>query len=101
MRFDYFERLVGERRAIDGDLAPHSPRRVTQRILHCRPRELRVAPVAEWSAGSGEHHPTQLRCRMAGDALQDRAVLAVHGDDLARARRARPPDEVAGDDESL
>ena len=36
VRLDYFERLVGECRAIDGDLSPHPPRRMTQRILDCR-----------------------------------------------------------------
>src|SRR5881394_3806065 len=36
---------------------------------------------------------------MTGNALQDRAVLAVYRNDFSCARRARLPDKISGDDE--
>src|SRR5207237_7741003 len=96
MSFDYLERLVGECRAIDGDLASHSPRRMTKRVIYSRGGESLGAPVPERSAGRGEHDTPNLRCRMSGDALEDRAVLAVDGHHFTRPRCARLPHEVAG-----
>src|SRR5262245_29972024 len=50
VRLDYFERLVRERGAIDGDLSPHAPRRMLQRIGDGRALQAVCAPRTEWSA---------------------------------------------------
>src|SRR5207237_2430894 len=63
MSFDYLERLVGECRAIDGDLASHSPRRMTKRVIYSRGGESLGDTVAERSAGRGSPHTTHLRTR--------------------------------------
>ena len=39
VRLDHLERLVRQRRAVDGDLAAHAPRRMPQRVLDRRARE--------------------------------------------------------------
>src|SRR5712692_916673 len=101
MCFDDFEGLVGERRAVDGDLAAHLPGRVPQGIIHTRRRESLRAPAAEWSARRGEHDSTDGRRRVSGDALKDGAVLAVNGNDLACSRGTRLPHQVSGDDPRL
>src|SRR6185436_14446510 len=101
MGLDDFERLIGESRAVDGDLASHSPRRVSQRVLDRRRRQPFDAPVAKRTTRGGQHDATNLRRRMTGDALQDRAVLAVNGNYFARARRAGLPHQITSDDESF
>ena len=45
VRLDDLERLVGERRAVDGDLASHAPGRMPQRVLERRVLELLGGPL--------------------------------------------------------
>src|SRR2546428_6553793 len=101
MRFDYLERFVGERRAVDGDLAPHTPGWMAQRIIDRRCRESLNGPVAEWPSRSGQHDSTNLRRRMSGNALENRAVLAVDRDDFAKPLSARVSYQITRDNESL
>src|SRR2546423_4009865 len=49
MRLDYFERLVGEGRTIDRDLATHLPRRMSQGIFDGGLCQLILAPTAKRS----------------------------------------------------
>src|SRR6185295_10626931 len=101
MGLDDFERLVGERCAVDGDLASHSPRRVSQRVLDRRRRQPLDTPVAKRTARSSQHNTPNLRGRMTGDALQDRAVLTVDGNHFAGAGIAGLPHQITGDYESF
>ena len=87
---DHLERLVGERRAVDGDLSSHPPGRMLQRVGERR--AARAAPAVHWRNGPPDAvriDASHLDARAAGDALQDRAVLAVDRHDLAAAARAR------------
>src|ERR1700737_2523367 len=80
VRLDYLERLVRQSRAVYRDLAPHSPGWMPEGILDGGGSETLATPVSEWSARGGENHASHLGGWMPGDALQDRAVLAVAGD---------------------
>jgi hypothetical protein len=87
VRLDHLERLVGERRGIDGDLRAHVPRRMAQRLRRRRVSSIQ-RPVAERPARRGQDHAAQRAFRRAADALQDGAVLAVHRHQLAAAARS-------------
>ena len=46
-----------------------------------------------------QHYAAYLRCRVAGDALKNSTVLAVHGNYLAGARCTGLPNQISSDDE--
>ncbi len=58
-------------------------------------------PGAERAAGGGEDQPRELRGTAAGHALQDRAVLRVHRDDLTAPLARSAGDELACHHERL
>ena len=97
VRLDHLERLVRQRRAVDGDLASHLPGGMPQRVVERRGLELLRRPLPKRAARRRDDHAPHLDARPAGDALENRAVLAVDGNDLAAAalrtlpRRARRP----------
>src|ERR1700674_3412140 len=101
VRLDYLERLVRQSRAVDRDLSPHSPGWMPEGILDGGGSEALATPVSEWSARGGEDNTPHLRGWMPGDALQDRAVLAIAGDHFAAPRRARLAHQVPGNDKRL
>ena len=79
VRLDDLEALVHQRGRIDGDLAAHLPRRMTQRLLGRHPLERRGGEVAKRSARRGENQPPDL------------ARAAVRADtDAWRCARCRP-----------
>ena len=94
VRLDDLERLVGQRGAVDGDLAAHLPRRMPERVLERRALELLGV---HWRNGPPDAvmiTPPHFDARPAGDALKNRAVLAV---DRERSRR-RPSAQAAADE---
>src|SRR5712671_5106347 len=101
MRFDHLERLVGEGGAVDRNLAPHLPGWMTERVLHGGGRQSLRAPATKGAARRREDDAAHGRRRMPGDALKDRAVLAVHRNDFARSGRANLPHQISRDDERL
>src|SRR5688572_28301340 len=101
MCFDDLERFVGECGTVDGDLSTHPPRGVPQRILNGRVSEALSAPIAKRSTRCSEDDPFHLRARMTGNALENRAVLAVDGNDLARSGSACLSHQVPRDNESF
>ena len=74
-----------------------------QRVLERRALELFGGPFAERAARSGDDHAANVDARTAGDALQDRAVLAVDRNDLSAAcdARCRRPDAPGHDERFL
>src|SRR5207247_2103030 len=66
-----------------------------------RCRESLNGPVAERPPRSGQHDSTNLRRRMSGNALENRAVLAVDRDDFAKPLSARVSYQITRDNESL
>src|SRR5688572_787818 len=60
MRLDDLERLVGERRAVDGDLSSHSPRRMTEGVIDRGPLQTLARPVAKRAARCRENDATHL-----------------------------------------
>src|SRR5829696_2234686 len=85
MCFDHLQRLVRQRRAVDGDLATHAPGWMSKRILDGRILELVFAPSPERTARRSENDSPHICRGTTRDALQNRAVLAVHGNYLATA----------------
>jgi hypothetical protein len=69
MRLDYFERLVRKRRAIDGDLAPHLPCRMSERVGDSRLSDLVGVPFAKRAARRGENHASNFNAGTTTDAL--------------------------------
>src|SRR5437899_5366157 len=82
MRFDHFEGFVHEAGGINGDLLPHFPRRMPQRLVHRSTRYALRVPGAERSAGRGENEPGQLAGTPPGDALQDRKSTRLNSSHL-------------------
>ena len=83
------EALVHQRRRVDGDLRPHGPRRVGQRVGHRDRAEPLGRPAPERTARGGEEQPGHVgRALQRGQALVQRAVLGVDRDDLGPGRAA-------------
>src|SRR5688572_29837623 len=61
---------------------------MSQRILESRLLELMLAPSAKRTSGGGEDYAFDFRARSARDALKNRAVLAVHRNDLTATLNA-------------
>src|SRR4029077_4787275 len=101
MRLDYLERLVHEAGGVNGDLLPHFPGRVAERLFHGRARYALRIPGAERTARRREDESRQLSRAPPGDALQDRAVLRVDRNDLPAAFLRRTGDELAGHHQRL
>src|SRR5215207_7339492 len=101
MGLDYFQRFVGERRTIDGDLSAHLPGGVMQGVIDGRLRQALRRPVAKWATRGREDDSPNIGWSTARQALQDRRVLAVHGDDLAPSARSGGRREIARHDEGF
>ena len=94
VRLDQLEALVDQRRGVHGDLAPHAPRRVRERLLGGDLAQLFARAPAEGAAGGREHQaldryragrrtaPGRL---LGGDQLVERGVLGVDGNDSRAA----------------
>src|ERR1041385_9258162 len=82
MRLDHLERLVRERRAVDGDFSAHAPGGMPQGVVHGRVAERVGRPLTKGSTRRGNDQPSDVRRRAAGQTLQYGTVLAVDGNDL-------------------
>gem|GEM_PF-6751358 len=82
MRFNNFQRFVGERCAIDRDLAAHRPGRMLQRIGKRRAGNLIGTPGAKRTAARRDHESPDITAIAPSEALQNRRMLTVHGNDL-------------------
>ena len=102
--FDDFQAFVHQSRRIDGDLRPHFPRGMGKSVLDGDSFELGTASCSKRPAARRQDDSRDL----GGDAiarsqaLMDRAVLAVHGDDLGtRGRPQRTNDGTCSDQRLL
>ena len=97
---DDLKALVHQRRGVDGDLRTHCPVRVPERVGLRLSRKLLRAQTVERPARAGQNEALDLAAVAAAlEALEDRAVLAVDGDDLRAAALRRIHDELARADE--
>src|SRR5688572_28893495 len=99
MRFDDFQRLVGERCTIDRDLGTHVPRWMPQRILARDVFELSARMIAERTARSRKNQTSNFFIMSAAQALQNCAVLAVNRNELAAPTLERVEHERPARDE--
>jgi hypothetical protein len=99
VRLDQLQPLVDQGRGVDRDHRAHVPGGVGQRLLGRDVVEVLPAAAAERPAAGGEDQSTHLVRRTAVQALGQRAVLAVDGDDLAG--RGQAGDHRSADDQRL
>src|SRR6188768_753166 len=85
MRLDDFERLVRQRGAVDRDLGAHVPRWMSQRIGARDVLQLVQGMTAKGTTRGGQNQPPDLTVLGAAQTLQNRAVLAVDGNQLTTA----------------
>src|SRR5205814_6297150 len=76
-RFNDLVALVHEGRRVDGDLRPHLPRWMTERVLRRDPGKGLEGDVAKGAARRGERDAADLREILADEALPESVVLAV------------------------
>ena len=99
---DDLKALVHQRRGVDGDLRAHCPVRVLERVGLRLSRKLLQAQAVERPARAGQNEALDLTAVAAAlQALEDRAVLAVDGDDLCTAALRRVHDELTRADEGF
>ena len=97
---DDLKAFVHQGRGVDGDLRTHCPVRVLERVGLRLSRKLLQAQAVERPARAGQNETLDLAAVAAAlQALEDRAVLAVDGDDLRAAALRRSHDELARADE--
>src|SRR5436853_6140236 len=101
VRLDQLEDLVRERRRVDGDLGPHAPRRMLERLLWGHRRQLVACAAAERTAGAGEHERVDLFRLATLETLEERRMLAVDRQDATAAASLRCERELARRDEAL
>ena len=98
VRLNHLQAFIHQRGAIDGDLLAHAPVRVLERVTHARGGERGHAPVSEGAAARCQDDATQAAGGQALDALEQRRVLAVRGQDLhSFLVREREHDGAASD----
>jgi hypothetical protein len=104
MRFDHFEALVHHGGGVYADLAPHHPIRMGTGFGRGHAREFRDRPCPKRTARRGEKYPAHTGlprvARVAQrQALENRVVLAVNGEQRRAAPRRRRHEHGATDDE--
>ena len=82
VRLDQLQALVDQRRGVGGDDLAHVPGRVGERLRRGHVGELGAAAAAERSAAGRQHEATDLLGAAAAQALRERRVLGVDGDEL-------------------
>ena len=97
---DQLEPLVREGRRVDRDLRAHPPGRVRQRLSTVTSSSSVARAPAERPAGRREHERRRVRVA-ALEALEQRRVLAVNGEQPASASLVGRDRQVAGGDEAL
>ena len=84
-----------------GDLGAHVPRGVRERVGDRDLLQLFARATAERSAARGQHDARHFGRATRAQALPDRGVFGVDGDDLSPARGARLRDDRSGRDQAL
>ena len=101
VRLEQLEPLVRERGGVDGDLRPHAPGRVGERLLGSHVLELVARAAPERPAGAGEDERVDLLRRAAFEALEGGRVLAVDGEKEPSSPLPRLERQLARRDEAL
>lgn len=96
---DHLQALVDEGRGVDRDHRAHGPGGVGERVLDGDGRQLVPGTTAERPAGRGDDQLAHVGAGAGGQRLEERGVLGVDRDDLARLGERL--DQRAADDERL
>ena len=86
MRLDDLQALVHKRGGVDGDLRPHVPSRMVQRLSRRDALKIGTLPAAERAAGGRHPQTGDLSLGLAEQALVNGTVLGIDGHE--RTRRA-------------
>ena len=81
---------------IDGDLLPHAPVRMFQRLCQRRLFDIGRGPGAERAAGSGDDDADQFLAVSRAQRLKQRIVFAIGGQDAGPRLRRALHEEIAG-----
>ena len=100
-RLDKLQALVEHRRAVDADFCAHVPVRMLDRLRRSGGCQLFMGPVAKWSAAGGERDAAHMRSVVPGEALEDRIVLAVDGQQRGTAARDSGGHHIASRNQRL
>ena len=95
-RLDHLETLVHQRRRVDRDLAAHLPRRMPQRVVRRHARERAASSERNGPPDAVRISLRDLLGAPAVEALMDRVVLAVDGQDRDAAPMCRVHHQRAG-----
>ena len=99
--FDHFKSLVDEGGRVDGDLLAHGPGGVAKSVLRSYVFQILRFFATEGTAGCGEPDLGNLIAAFAVQGLEDRTVLAVHGEDRNTLLCSQRHDDVARCDQRL
>ena len=101
VRLEDLQPLVHQRRGVEGDLRPHAPGGVVERLLDRDGAHLLQRLRAEWPARRGDEQPPHFLDALAAQALPDRAMLAIHRQDGDAMLLRLGGDDMAGEHERL
>ena len=101
VRLDQFEALVRKCRGVDGDLRPHRPGRMGQRVRRGDVREVVTRSAAERPARRGQHERHDLVVAPTFKALERCRMFAVHGDQRPSTPLLRGERQLARSDQAL
>ena len=101
MRLDQLEALVHQARGIDGDLRPHRPIGMAQRLLGRGGVDLRARPGAERAARGGEDDALDVLAAAGAERLEDRVVLGIDRQHGGAGLGRRAHEQAAGADQAL
>ena len=101
--FDHFKAFVEECGGVDGDLRAHFPSRVLECLGEGDVGDLVGRQRAEGAAGRGENQPGDFRfaAAMAVEALENRVVFAIDGQEFDAALFRRSGDDFTCHDEDF
>ena len=98
---DHLHTLVHHGRAVHGDLRPHTPRRMIERLLRRDLRHILDRAFPEWTAGRREDDPPDVGTATPVQTLPDRTRLAVYGQQDRIVLACGPHQQGAGHHDRL
>ena len=101
LRFDDLISLVEQRRAVHGDLRPHLPGGMAERVARGDTAQLLLRLMQKRSSARREDEFAEGGVAAEGKALENGGMLAVHGDDLHAPLLGGAHDEFPAADKGL
>ncbi len=94
--FDHLQALIHHRGRIDGNLRPHLPVWMIQRLLNRRLGHVLLGPFSKRTARARQQDAPQIGRLMPMESLKNGTMLTVHRDHLPPSLDVLPHHEIAG-----